>query len=289
MSLTEIILIAALGLGAGLAGGLAGIGGSIITLPGLHVVLTRAQAHPELHHTFMAAAMTAALFVATPSALSHYRAGAVRTPYLKRLITGTVLGVVAGVLLSNAAPVGVLKFLLGCVILWYALRTLARVVRPRRRAFTGEGRVEHASTPKLVVIGLVVGLFSGLLGIGGGVILVPLLQIVCNVKLRNAIATSSAVVCFTVTTGATVKLLSLHALGQSPAEALSIALVLIPTAMIGGWVGAKLTHALPLVAVRSALVVLFLATVARMAGLWGQPPEIPDTDAPPAHVALPND
>lgn len=284
MTLTEIILVALLGLGAGLVGGLAGIGGSIIMLPGLHVVLTRAHLHPELHHTFMAAAMTVNVFVAAPSALSHHRAGAVRVPLLKRLIVGTMIGVVGGVLLSNMAPVGLLKFLLAAVILWYALRTLARVARPRRRSFTGEGRVETATTRKLVVIGLVVGLFSGLLGIGGGVVLVPLLQAACNIKLRNAIATSSAVICVTAVVGATLKLLSLHELGQSAADALSIALVLIPTAVVGGWTGAKLTHALPLLAVRSALVVLLLAIVARMAGLWGQPPEIPS----PAPATSPN-
>lgn len=279
MTPTEIILVLALGLTAGIIGGLAGIGGSVVMLPGLHVVLTRAGATPEIHHTFMAAAMTTNLFVAAPSALSHYRAGAVRVPLLRRLAFSAALGIAGGVLVSNVIPAGALKVLLGLVIVWYAARNLVLVIRPRRRSFEGTGRVERATTPKLAGIGLIVGVFSGVLGIGGGTLLVPLLQGVCNVKLRNAIATSSAVICITAGVGAVLKLATLGAHNQSALEALKIAGLLIPPAIVGGWFGAKLTHALPLVLVRVVLIVLLSAIATRMVGLWGAPPARPITPA----------
>lgn len=43
-----------------------------------------------------------------------------------------------------------------------------------------------------VVIGLVAGVFSGLLGIGGGVIVVPLLTLLLGLSIREAIGTSLA-------------------------------------------------------------------------------------------------
>ena len=287
MTPTEIILVMALGLGAGLVGGLAGIGGSIVVLPGLHFVLSRAEVDPEIHHTFMAAAMATNLFVSAPSALSHHRAGAVRVPLLKRLAISASIGIAIGVLLSNVIPAGALKFLLGVVVVWYALRNLMRVIRPRRRAFGGTGRVERVTTPKLTAIGLTVGIFSGVLGIGGGTLLVPLLQAVCNLKLRNAIATSSALICITAGVGAVIKLATLGTQDQSALEAIKIAGLLIPPAMVGGWFGAKLTHTLPLQLVRVLLIVLLTAIAARMMGLWGTPPASPAITEPELFEPVP--
>lgn len=268
MTLLEVVELGLLGLVGGLVGGLAGIGGSIVLLPGLHLVLAPEAA--STHHVFMAAAMVVNFFVATPSALSHHRAGAVRVGLLKRLACGTVVGVVAGVLLSNLFDGGALKALLAVVILLYAARNVQLLVRPRRRGFSGEGRVERTGTRRLIGVGVATGVFSGLLGIGGGVVLVPLLQLVCNVKLRHAIATSSAVICVTAAVGATLKLSSLGSLGLPASRALLLAGTLAPTAVVGGWFGAKLTHALPREAVRAVLVVLLAAIATRMLGVWGE-------------------
>ena len=268
MTPLEVVELGLLGLLGGLVGGLAGIGGSIVLLPGLHLVLAPEAA--STHHVFMAAAMMVNFFVATPSAISHHRAGAVRVGLLKRLAAGTLCGVVAGVLLSNLLDGEALKALLAVVILLYAGRNVHLLVRPRRRGFSGQGRVERTGTGRLLGVGVATGVFSGLLGIGGGVVLVPLLQLVCNVKLRNAIATSSAVICITAAVGATLKVSSLGSLGLPAGGALLLAATLAPTAMLGGWFGAKLTHALPREAVRAALVVLLAAIASRMLGVWGE-------------------
>jgi len=47
---------------------------------------------------------------------------------------------------------------------------------------------------QLVVIGLVAGLFSALLGVGGGIVIVPLLILVARYSERPAMATSLAAV-----------------------------------------------------------------------------------------------
>ena len=47
---------------------------------------------------------------------------------------------------------------------------------------------------RLVLIGLVAGFFSALFGVGGGIIIVPLLLLVCHWTAHNATATSLAAI-----------------------------------------------------------------------------------------------
>ncbi len=54
---------------------------------------------------------------------------------------------------------------------------------------------------RLVLIGLVAGFFSALFGVGGGVIIVPLLLLLCHWDARNATATSLAAIGVTALSG----------------------------------------------------------------------------------------
>jgi uncharacterized membrane protein YfcA len=54
---------------------------------------------------------------------------------------------------------------------------------------------------RLVLIGLAAGFFSALFGVGGGVVIVPLLVIAAGFELRSAAATSLAAIGLTATAG----------------------------------------------------------------------------------------
>jgi uncharacterized membrane protein YfcA len=54
---------------------------------------------------------------------------------------------------------------------------------------------------RLLLIGLVAGFFSALFGVGGGVIIVPLLLLLCHWPARNATATSLAAIGITALSG----------------------------------------------------------------------------------------
>src|ERR687885_2493313 len=54
---------------------------------------------------------------------------------------------------------------------------------------------------RLVLIGLVAGFFSALFGVGGGIVIVPLLLLLCAWDARNATATSLAAIGVTALSG----------------------------------------------------------------------------------------
>jgi hypothetical protein len=261
MTAVELALAAAIGIVAGVLGGLAGVGGSMVMLPGLHLVFGSNPA--SVHHLYMAAAMTVNVAVALPAAIGHHRARAVRGDLLRVLLPSALAGICAGVLTSNLVDGRRLKLLLAAFIVGYCLLTLARFLRRHHE----DPAQERATVPRLGACGVAAGLVAGLLGLGGGVVLVPLLQVLCRVCLRQAIATSTGVICVTAAVGAVLKLATLDRHGQSVLEALVLAAMMAPTAMLGARIGAWATHALPLQAVRLAITLILLAAAAGMAGL----------------------
>ena len=54
---------------------------------------------------------------------------------------------------------------------------------------------------RLVLIGLVAGFFSALFGVGGGIVIVPLLLLLCGWEARSATATSLAAIGITAVSG----------------------------------------------------------------------------------------
>lgn len=267
LGLEEGCVIALIGLVAGALGGLAGIGGSIFILPALHIAfgtIFPEPTDPQIHHMYMAAAMAVNVAVSLPAAIQHHRAGAVRTSVLPVLLPANAAAVLLGVALSNRFEGDVLRFVLAIFLLCYCVWNLGMIARPRRRKFDGRGRIENATRPRLVFSGGLTGVVGGLLGLGGGFLLVPLLQLACNMKLKNAIATSSAVLCVTAAIGAILKIATLPQHGESPAAAGLFALLMMPTGVIGALAGARWLHKLHVTWVRVIITLLIMAAVIRV-------------------------
>ena len=262
-SLPILLAILAAGLGAGVIGGLAGIGGSLIILPALHAILGDEPA--SVHHLYMGAAMVVNVAVSFPAALRHARSGAIRRDLLPALFAWTAFAIIAGVLVGNRFSGDALRHILAGFILIYCIFNLVRIAR---RIEDHPPEAERTGRANIALSGSFTGFIGGLLGLGGGVMLVPMLQMLCRVPLRSSIATSSAVICMTAVIGAGLKLATLSGEGQSWTAALGLAALLAPTAMIGGVIGASLTHALPINAVRAAVTIVLLASAAKLAGAW---------------------
>lgn len=231
-------------------------------LPGLSLLLGTSPA--SSHHLYMAAAMAVNMAVAIPAARKHRQAGAVRSDIVRRILPVMAVAIIAGVLLSNLVDGHALRLGLAAFIALYCLGTFLALALKRP---DHSGQAERVNTANILLIAIVAGLLGGLLGIGGGVVMVPALQLLCRLPLRHAIGTSAGVMWLTALIGAALKLATLHTHDQSAAHALLLALLLAPGAIVGARVGASLAHSLPLPIVRAIIATILTIAAARMAGL----------------------
>jgi len=277
----SLLVIAAIGLIAGTLGGMLGVGGSTIMIPGLTLAVGYDQ------HLYQAAAMIANVAVSVPAAWRHRKAGAIVPQALRWMLPAALVAILLGVAISNLSIFSgrdggvwlgrILALFLIYVIFVNIRKLLAKPARPSLAAIS-TGDLQPTAQPAVrarpsLVCGGLMGLVAGLLGIGGGAVAGPLPQGLLKLPLRSCIANSSAVICITAGVGALYKnaTLAQHAAeGQTLTwqTGLLVGALLAPTAFVGGRVGASLTHRLPLGAVRAAFVLLMIVAAWKMAALF---------------------
>ena len=264
----EYVLLALVGLVAGVLGGLLGIGGSVVMIPAMAIIFS-SLGRMENIHQYQAAAMIVNFLLIGPAVLRHRRAGAIVVDVWSWLAPAAMIGIVLGVVVSRlnvftGSNQQALKMVFGVFLLYVAAYNAwkLRQTRPPRPLLSQSGQPWW----KKVLVGLPMGFAGGLLGIGGGALGVPAMQLILRLPLRNAIATSAATILTTAWLGATVKNASLGADG-TVTRSLLLAACLAPTAMAGSYLGSHLTHALPLRVVRAAFVALMIAAGLKMCGV----------------------
>lgn len=265
LELISVLMIVGIGLGAGVLGGLLGIGGSIVMIPLLALVFHDATGAKQ--QLFQASAMAVNVVVSMPAAVRHHKARTVRLDVLRVMLPAVVLTIVLGVLVSNNTSGMTLKRCFAVFLLYVSVVNIVKVFRKQH----AEAAVPDRATPMRVgSIGSLMGFVAGLLGIGGGVLAVPLMQTIARLPLRQCIGTSSAIMSIASIVGATFKIGTLGGVEQgqfAPHQALLIAGILTPTAFVGSWFGATLTHKLPLHWVRAIFALALLTAAWRMSGL----------------------
>jgi uncharacterized membrane protein YfcA len=280
----EVALIGTLG---GLAGGLFGVGGGIVMIPLLTI------AFGSDPNAFQAASLISAIFVSAGAIPRHVRAKAIHWRFAIHAACASLVTVMLGVWLSNAIanPV-VIERLFAAFLAYVAVYEAWKIIQARRAA--GAVRPDQADDPKAAepvavdpardtrvepqagIIGGAMGIMAGLLGLGGGVVAVPLIRGLTRIPLRNAIATSSAMIIVTVVVAAVLKVGSIYIMepppGSTPLERLKYTLILAallaPGGLIGARIGAQWMHKLPLKPLAAAFAVVCLILAVRMARLW---------------------
>ncbi len=110
---------------------------------------------------------------------------------------------------------------------------------------------------RLILIGLTAGFFSALFGVGGGIVIVPLLLLVGRFEMRSATATSLAAIGITATAGTIVY--AVH----GDVEPVYAALVGVP-ASIGALGGTAFQQRLPVRTLSYLFAALLVAIAIRM-------------------------
>lgn len=263
----DMILIAAIALIGGSIGGLLGLGGSVFIIPALTLCFGPNQ------HLYQAAALVANIFVATAASMRHRGRGTIRRDIVPVMATSAAAAALLGVLVSNMIPAKPLMALFGAFLCYCALAELVSLAR--RRPDAPEPQAENSPRRLSALIGGIGGFASGLLGIGGGAIMVPLLRKTARLPLRQAVASAAAAMISACLIGAIAKNASLGSLQSASGEPLSakssllLAALLSPAAMLGGNIGAALVYRIPVTLTRGVLAVLlgFCGTRMVLSGL----------------------
>ena len=161
----DLRVAAVVGFAAGGLGGLFGVGGGLIIVPGL---VGWAKMDRRLAH---GTSLAATLPIAVASLLTYAGHGNVDWIVALFLAIGSVAGAVIGTKLLTVIPKRPLIILFVITVLATAIRLFGT---PEA---TGRADLTVASVGALIVVGLVTGTLAGLLGIGGGVIMVPALVV----------------------------------------------------------------------------------------------------------------
>ena len=174
--------VVAVGFAAGLLSGMFGVGGGILIVPGLMWVATMEQR--RAHGTSLAAVLPIALSgLVTYVANDHVNLGVAGA-----LIAGSLIGTLLGTAWLARAPKRTLSLAFAAVLVVSAVRLLFEIGGSREHALT------IGSAVVLVSTGFVAGVLAGLLGIGGGVVMVPAMMLVVGLAPVVAKGTSLAVI-----------------------------------------------------------------------------------------------
>jgi uncharacterized membrane protein YfcA len=177
-------ILAVSGVVSGFVAGLLGVGGGIVTVPVLEYSLRFAGVPEEYRmHVAIATSLAAIIPTALSSSRSHHARGAVDWELVRRWGISMVLAAFAGSLLASRAPVAVLAGVFGSV----ALLIAAKMLLPLDHVKLAEQVPRGAGGAALATF---IGGVSAVMGIGGGTLAVPTLNL-CGYPIHRAVGTAS--------------------------------------------------------------------------------------------------
>ncbi len=204
MGLLTVLALTAVGLVVGLLSGLVGIGGGVLIVPFLYFFYDR----PELFgvgvepgiRTILAHGTS--LFVIMPTSIrgvfAFHRARLVEWRAVWPIGAASVVAAILGARAALALPPEVLKMGFGLLLVFSGMRMALKSPPP----VDATPRPPRLSLAVTAFTGLAVGLFSALLGVGGGIIAIPLLIHLMHLDVKKVAATSIGIIAITAAAGA---------------------------------------------------------------------------------------
>lgn len=169
------------GSAVGFSLGLIGGGGSILAVPLLLYVVGIGDAHVAIGTSALAVSANA-----FGNLIGHSRAGNVKWPCAATFAGAGIAGAAIGSSLGKLVDGQKLLFLFALAMIAVG----AAMLRPRAAAGDPGVRITPAIAVRLVVVGVIVGAFSGFFGIGGGFLIVPGIMLGSGMAILSAIGSS---------------------------------------------------------------------------------------------------
>jgi uncharacterized membrane protein YfcA len=264
---TTALELVALGAGVGAVGTLVGAGGGFILTPVLLVLYPHDPAQ-----TITAISIGTVFFNASSGSIAYARQR--RIDYRSGLVFGlaTVPGSILGALVVGDVPRGAFDALMAALLILVAAWLIVGSVRenrPRKRGtlrsiVDRQGTATIFRTPVLLgaAFSVVVGFVSSFLGIGGGIIHVPLLVGLLGFPVHIATATSHFVLVFMSGTSTVTHVFQgSYRIGQGLRRTLALSAGVVAGAQVGAHVSLRTSGAV----IQRVLAVLLLGLGVRLA------------------------
>ncbi len=247
---------------AGILAGLLGIGGGIVLVPVLFQTFVFFDVPISLQiHMAVGTSLAMICFTGTQSARSHLKRGAVDGAVLKSWGAYVAVGALSGAIaVRYISPAG-LKIIFAAL----ALTMGVRMVLNRSGGEAGARRFGGGVQKSLAGL---IGFFSSLMGIGGGMLSVPLLT-TSGLNVHRAVGTSSALGVIIAVPATIGFIVGGWGLPDLPPFALGYVngmafLLMIPASMMGAPLGAKIAHGLSKSMLNRIFAVFLLVSGGRM-------------------------
>lgn len=251
------LLLAVIGLLTGTYGTMVGLGGGIILLPVLLFLFP--DAPPE---ALTGISLSVVLINALSGTAAYARHGRIDYRSGALFAVATIPGTIIGVWLLRFVEMGLFSTLFGALLLAVSVLIILRPrtepaggITPQTAENKGGNPLSRARRALGTGLSFVVGFIAGLLGIGGGIIHVPMMIYVLRFPLRVATATSQFILIFTTLTGVLTHL----ALGTSVSNwmiVVCLALGVIPGAQLGAHLSRRLRGTVIIRLLALALIIL---------------------------------
>lgn len=237
----EYLCYAVIGALCGFSSGLLGIGGGVIMIPTLFFVMQYFKIENlHLMHLVIGTALTSMIFSSISSTMSHQKKKMINWKIIQYMIPGLILGAGLGSYLAKLLSSHVLELLFGASIVLVGLRFILQ--KPEATHKPHEPSSWNLTYP---LLGGGISFLSALLGVGGGIFSVPILQTL-HFPIRKAIATSSAItLCATFLASISYFLFGLHQIKSGDSWGfiyLPAFLIVTPPSVIFALFGAKAAH-----------------------------------------------
>lgn len=269
--LLDIVFVAIFAVGVGTLSSMIGIGGGVLNTPLLLIVFYSVfdeQSAP-------ATALVGALFVSIAATITYWRQSPRPTLVKAGMIMAifSVPGSLGGVILRTliTAPYA-LRLIFGLSLMPLALKMLFAKKKGKGDLVSelSSWSISQITTRRWIIslLGAFIGgVAAGMLGLGGGAVLVPVLCMFMGVPMHAAVATSMFIMIFTTTAGTALNFY-VGDVNIYFAIALGIGM------LIGGQIGSRLScrvNAVQLKQIFGVILVLPLITMMKLGLMWLDP------------------
>ena len=248
MDIAQLLILAALGAVGGMFSGLVDGGGGIIFVPAL--VYAAGWDIKEA----VAASLVIVVFASLSGTLRNLKSEDPIDWRVAALLSSTAAPAsLIGVYISRVSPETVVQVAFATLLLALAYPTT-------RGSTEYGGNRKKILLPLILTAGVIIGMVSGLVGVGGGVLLVPLMVLGLGLRTKRAVSTSLAVVLFVAMGGAAGDI------ATGFREELVSLPPLIVGSMLGAWLGVRLRELAPQRLIRYGFAIfMVLAAVVTLA------------------------